>query len=108
MFYTNKSLFFIILYFLSLFLGYFINQKFLLLGIFENFLILTLAINLCIILISFAMSLASAVIIKISADLIYRILKQEQKYNRKFVFWLGFTIFSYVAVFFIFLFSITY
>lgn len=108
MFYTNKSLFFIILYLLSVFLGYFINQKFLLLGIFENFLILTTIICVCIIGISLALSLTSAIIIKILTNIIYKILKQEQQYNRKFVFWLNFTIFSYVTVFFIFLFSITY
>lgn len=108
MFYTNKSLFLIILYVLSVFLGYFINQKFLLLGIFENFLILTAIIYICIIGIALVLSLTSAVIIKIFTNIIYKILKQEQKYNRKFVFWLNVTIFSYVTVFFIFLFSITY
>lgn len=108
MFYTNKSLFFIILYLLSVFLSYFINQKILLMGIFENFLILTTIVYICIIGVSFAISLFSHFVIKMLLNIIYKILKQEQKYNHKFVFWLNFTIFSYVTVFFIFLFSITY
>lgn len=108
MFCNNKPLFFIILYLLSIFLGYFINQNFLLLGIFENFLILTAIIYIFIMSISIALSLISAVIIKILLNIIYKILKLEQKYNRKFVFWFNFTIFSYVTVFFVFLFSITY
>ena len=108
MFYTNKSLFFIILYLLSIFLSYFINQKFLLMGIFENFLILTTTVYINILFVSFAISLFSNFIIKTLFNVIYKILKQEQKYNSKFVFWLNFTIFSYGTVFFIFLFSITY
>ena len=108
MFYTNKSLFFIILYLLSVFLSYFINQKILLMGIFENFLILTTIVYICIIGVSFAISLFSHFVIKTLLNIICKILKQEQRYNSKFVFWLNFTIFSYVAVFFVFLFSITY
>jgi hypothetical protein len=77
-------------------------------GIFENFLILTAVVYIGITVVAFATSLFASIIIKILVNIGYRILKQEQKYNGKFVLWLNFTIFSYVMVFGIFLISITY
>lgn len=108
MFYTNKRLFFIILFLLSVFLGYFINQKIILMGIFENFFVLTAAVYISIAAVSFAASFAAGIIIKILVNAVSKILKQETAYSWKFVLWLNFTVFCYVLVFGIFLISITY
>ncbi|GEM_PF-1770803 len=109
MFYTNKYLFFAVLLILSAVLAYFIDQKIILLGIFENLFFLTLFIFAAVAAVSFITAVGAVIIIKILVSLIYRMLaKSEERYNSFFVFWLSFTFFAYIAVLGVFMVSITY
>ena len=108
MFYNLKIVFFIILYFMSLILAYFIDKQIMLTGKLENPFICALIIWGVVIFVSALVVLLFHFILKKMINLFLKIFKKEEINNNGFFVWLNFTLLSYIIVFIIFAFSIKY
>lgn len=111
MFYKNKFLFFAVLFAISFILYYFINKQIIPAGIFDNMFISAAILYACIIIISCLLSLimlSVLFLLKMTVFFLRHIFKKSLKYDVKFVFWLNFTVVSYIVSFIIFINAITY
>ena len=102
MFYKHKLLFLIIHLIFCIFLFYFINQQFILAGIFSNFIIDLLIIFISVVIVSYLSSKAVTMLYIIVAKL------AKLKIYKRFIFWLLFTFFCYILDFIIFAVAIEY
>jgi len=108
MFYNLKIAFFLILYFISLVLYYFINQQIVLAGKFENPFFGALIIWGSIILVSAIVVFALHFVLKKIINFFIKLFKREEITNNGFLVWLNFTLAAYIIAFIIFAFSIKY
>jgi len=111
MFYNLKISFFLILYFISLILYYFIDKQLVLVKMIdklENPFIGALIIWGGIVVISAIIVLVFHFILKKIINLFLKLFKKEQITNNGFLVWLNFTLAAYAVAFIIFAVSIRY
>ncbi len=102
MFYKHKLLFFIIHLVFCMFLFYFINQQFILVGIFSNFVVDLFILFISVIIVSYILSKTATLFYIVFAKL------TKLKTYKRFIFWLLFTTLCYILDFIIFAAAIEY
>jgi len=108
MFYNLKTAFFLILYFISLILYYFIDKQIVLAGKFENPFFGALIIWGGIILVAAIVVFALHFILKKIINFFIKLFNREEITNNGFLVWLNFTLAAYFIAFIIFAYSIRY